>query len=120
MTNWPKSMTTIASGSRSAMAATASGALTFPQGVGSRPTRRAASATGVWRACPPRPAGRGGWVTTAATSWPAWPIASNEGIAKSPLPMNTIRIPAIVAVDGTATRENAAVAHAVRTAEAVA
>ena len=39
----------------------------------------------------PRPFSRSGWVTRAATSWPASRSASKQGMAKLPLPRKTMR-----------------------------
>src|SRR5689334_4480336 len=55
------------------------------------PSRSATGFRGGGARARPRPFSLSGWVTRAATSWPAVTSASKLGIAKAPLPMNTTR-----------------------------
>ena len=49
---------------------------------------------------PPRPAGRGGWLTTPTNSCPVPGIIPSEGTASVPLPQTRIRMGALLTTGG--------------------
>src|ERR1035441_1499881 len=65
-----------------------------------RPRRSAACFTGDAAAFCPRPLGRSGCVSTAATSWPASTMASSVGTAKAGVPRKIRRIGAYLPATG--------------------
>src|SRR5581483_1172389 len=65
------------------------------------PKRSAHSFTGDAASCCPRPRGRSGCVTTAATSCPAATICSKVGTAKAGMPRKTRRMaPPLIPISG--------------------
>src|SRR5882672_7529154 len=71
------------------MASAKAGSRSFSGCSTGRPRASAVCFTAERRGAWPRPAGRSGWVTTAATWWPRSSRASSAGTAKGGVPMKT-------------------------------